>query len=274
MRKLFYINFIVILLTSLLNASILKDKVENIINPNDYRVHNSLINLLFQDETKYIVNDKIKYFKLFKTLQEKGLLNLHLDKPSNIEVEFKSTDNSFKSYKMLNDTMHSLGYRYFFTDSMSVTETKNLTWNIILKTEYMLDPVVLIKELRQNGCKILEVTNNGSNKWSYVIDFENAQLSSAIKIEKNEKVKFQKPLKEYMLKVEDAKSLQVISKNLNYWFPDIVFFDKNLEVLSSIKKDYVHKSLKVEVPNETKYIKITDKYNLINIKRGLSVIVR
>jgi len=274
MYKLFCINLIIILFSSLLNASILKDKVENIINPNDYKVHNSLINLLFQDETKYLVNGKIKYYKVFKTLQENGLLNLHLKKPVGIEIEFKSINNSFKSYKILNDTMGILGYRYFFTNSMSVSKTENLTWNIMFKTEYMLDPVVLLKELRENGCKIIEVTNNGSNKWTYVIDFENAQLSSAIKIEKNERVKFQKPLKEYMLKVNDAKNLEIISRNLNNWFPEVVFFDKNLKVLTLIKRNYVHKRLQVDVPFETKYIKITDKYNLINIKRGLSVIVR
>jgi len=274
MFKFFVVAFLSILISTTLSASVLKEKVENIIGTNDYKVHSSLINLLFKNESKYIVNEKIKYYKLFKTLQENGLLNLRLHKPSDIEIEFTSINNSFKSYKILNDTMQVLGYRYFFTKSMSVTEEKNLVWKIMFKAEYMLDSVVLLNELRQNGCKILQVVNHGSNKWSYKLDLKNSELTNAIKVDKNERIRFQKPLRAYMLKITDAKSLQVISRNLNHWFPHIVFFDKNLNVLNTIKKDRVYKGLKIKVPNNTRYIKITDLYNLINIKRGLSIIVR
>jgi hypothetical protein len=274
MFKFFVVTLLSIVFTCTLSASVIKDKVENIIGTNDYKVHNSLIDLLFKDESKYIVKDKIKYYKLFKTLQENGLLNLRLSKPSDIEIEFKSINNSFKSYKILNDTMQVLGYRYFFTKSMSVSEEKNLVWKIMFKAEYMLDPVVLLNELRQNGCKILQVINHGSNKWSYELDLKNSELTNALKIDKNEKIRFQKPLRAYMLKITDAESLQVISRNLNHWFPHIVFFDKDLNVLNTIKKDRVYKGLKIKVPNNTRYIKITDLYNLINIKRGLSIIVR
>ena len=274
MYKFFVVTLFSILFTTFLSASILKEKVENIIGTNDYKVHNSLIDLLFKDESKFIVNEKIQYYKLFKVLKENGLLDLRLKNPSDIEIEFTSINNNFKSYKILNDTMQVLGFRYFFTKSMSVTEQENFVWNIMFKTEYMLDPVVLLKELRQSGCKVLQVVNHGSNKWSYEIDFRNAELVSALKIDKNEKVRFQKPLRAYMLKVSDVKSLQVISRNLNNWFPHIVFFDKELVVLSTIKKDRVYKGLKIKVPNNTRYIKITDMYNLINIKRGLSIIVR
>lgn len=274
MPNFFIVTLLSILFTTLLSGSVLKDKVENIIGTKDYKIHNSLINLLFKNESKYILNDKIKYYKLFKTLQENGLLNLRLNKPSDIEIEFTGLNKNFKSYKILNDTMQVLGYRYFFTKSMTVENQKKLVWEIMFKAEYMLDPVVLLKELRQNNCKVTKVINHGLNKWSYEVDFKDAELSNAIKIEKNEKVRFQKPLRAYMLKIDNAKSLQVISRNLNHWFPHIVFFDKDLKVLKVIKKDRFFKGLKVKVPNNTRYVKITDLYNLINIKRGLSIIVR
>lgn len=274
MIKFFIVSLLSVLFTSLLSASILAEKIENIIGTKDYKMHNSLIGLLFQDESKYIVNEKIKYLKVFNTLQENGLLNLRLNKPSDIEIEFQSSDKNFKSYKILNDTMHMIGYRYFFTKSMSIDEEKKLTWKIVFKAEYMLDPVVLLHELRKNSANVKEVVNLGSNKWFYEVDFKNADLDSAIKIDNYEKVKFQKPLKAYMLKVEDAQSLQVISRNLNNWFPNIVFFDKDLKILKVIKKNRVYKGYKVKIPENTRYVKVTDLYNLINIKRGLSIIVR
>ena len=274
MPKFFIVTVFSILFSTILSASLLQEKVENIIGSKDYKVHNSLINLLFKDESNYISHDQIQYYKLFKTLQENGLLDLRLNKPSDIEIEFTAIHKNFKAYKILNDTMQVLGYRYFFTKSMNIDEHKRLLWNIVFKVEYMLDPVMLLKELKSSNCKITKVVNNGSNKWSYEIDFENAELSNTIKIDKNEKVKFQKPLRAYMIQVKDAKSLQVISRNLNNWFPHIVFFDKDLKVLNIIKKNRVLKGIKVKVPNNTHYIKITDMYNLINIKRGLSIIVR
>jgi len=274
MNKIFVVFLLNIFLSVFLNASVLTEKVENIIGTKDYKLHQSLIELIFKDESKYISRGQIRYYKFFKALQENGLLNLHLNKPSDIEIEFTSLKKHFKSYKILNDTMQVIGYRYFFTKSMQIDDQKNLIWKIGFKAEYMLDPVVLLSELRQNNCQILKVENIALNKWSYAVDCQNARLSNAIKIDKNERVKFQKPLRAYMINIEDAESLQVISRNLNNWFPNIVFFDEDLKVLKIIKRDRVYKGLKVKIPNNTKYVKITDMYNLINIKRGLSIIVR
>lgn len=258
----------------MLNSSILYDKVENIIGQKEYQTHKGLISLLFKDEKKFLNNGDIKYYNLFNELQENGLLNLHLNTPKDITIEFKVLHKNIKAYKILNDTMQALGYRYFFTKSMDIDENEDLLWKIVFKAEYMLDPVVLLKDLRENNCKVLEVKNRGNNHWYYEIDFNSSILSRAIKIEKNEKIKFNKPLRAFFLNVEDGKKLQIISRKLNNWFPHIVFFDKDLKVLKIIKKNRIYHGLNTKVPTGAKYIKITDKYNLINIKRGLTVIVR
>lgn len=138
----------------------------------------------------------------------------------------------------------------------------------------MIDPLLLSKELQQKNCKITNVVNQASNHWCYYLDFSEAIIGEAIKIERHEKVKFQKPLQGYIIAVDDVKRLQVISRKLNRWYPLITFFDKDLQVLNVIKKERVYKGFNTKVPVNTKYIKITDLYNLINIKRGLSVIVR
>lgn len=257
-----------------LNSSILDKKIENIIGQNDYKVHKKLIDLLFQNRSMYQYDNNLKYYNIFKTLRDNGLLNLGFNKPQNISLEFKGLNKALKSYKILKDLLHVLGYRYFFTNHFEVENGKNVIWQIRLKAEYMLDPVVLLKELQEKNCKILNVENRGNNNWFYEIDFEKAILNEAYQIEKNEKVKFQKPLKDYFVMVENAKSLQIISRNLNNWFPDIVFFDENLNVLKTIEKNRIYKGYRTKVPKGTKYIKITDMYNLINIKRGLSIIVR
>lgn len=274
MYRIFVVTCINIIFTTLLSGSILKEKVENIIGTNDYKIHSSLIGLLFKNESLYITNDRINYNKLFKTLQENGLLNLQLNKPSDIEIEFIGINKHFKSYKILNDTMQVLGFRYFFTKSMSVNSQDYFVWNILFKAEYMIDPVMLLNELKEANSLVTNVVNNGNNKWTYEIDFQNAELSNTIKVAKNERISFQKPLRAYMIEVENAQNLQVISISSNHWFPHIVFFDKDLKVLQVIEENKIQKGVRVDMPDDTRYIKITDLYNLINIRRGLSIIVR
>jgi len=256
-----------------LNGSILEQKVENIIGKKDFQTHKSLLKLLLSDQNRYIVNDRINYYNLFKTLQQNGLLNLRRNKPTEINIEFKILNRNIKAYKILNDAMQSLGYRYYFTKLLEYNKD-SLIWKIVFKAEYMLDPVMFLKELRNNDCKVTNVENKQTNNWLYEVDFSDSKVDRAVKIQKNEKVRFQKPLRAFFLKVEDPKSLQIISRNLNNWFPHIVFFDKDLRVLQAVKKDRIYKGFKIKTPIQTKYIKITDLYNLINIKRGLTIIVR
>ncbi|MEA3352767.1 MAG: hypothetical protein U9Q33_02980 [Campylobacterota bacterium] len=257
-----------------LDADILDDNIKNILGTKEYKIHKNLITLLFKDRDKYIINEKIRYHKVFSTLKQNGLLDLELNKPSNITLEFRSVNKNAKAYKMLNDTLKALGYRYFFTNSLTIDENSQMLWKISFKTEYMIDPVFLLKELQQKNCKILKVEKKALDHWYYELDFNDSFINQAYRIEKDEKVSFQKPLQEYMLEIEDVKTLQVISKKLNNWYPYIVFFDKDLRLLNIIKKNRIYKGYKTKIPPKTKYIKISDMYNLINIKRGLSIIVR
>ena len=256
-----------------LNGSIIEDKIENLIGQKKYKIHQNLIGMLFKKESKYLINDQINYYNLFKELKSNGLLNLSFNKPKDVIIEFKSLCKSLKSYKILLDTMRYLGYRHFFTKSLS-RENDVLTWKITFRTEYMLDPVVLLKELQLKNCKILNVENRSSNYWYYELDFKDSILNRSVKIENNERVKFHKPLKPYMLNIQEASSLEVKSHSLNRWFPSISFFDKDLLILKVFKRDRVYKGYKIKIPKNTKYIKIDDLYNLINIKRGLTITVR
>ena len=269
-----YFLIYLVFLSTILNGNILDEKIKNIIGEKEYKVHQNLIELLFRDKNKFIINKKIKYYPFFKELRDNGLLNLRLDRPKDITIQFNSKNQNLKAYKILKDTLYAMGYRYFLTKSFIVKESLGFSWKIGLKAEYMLDPVILLKELQQKNCKILNIEKGEEHSWLYEIDFDRSVIDEAYKIDKNEKVKFQKPLQEYFLMVDDAKTLQIISRRLNNWFPNIVFFDKSLNVLKVIKKNRIYRGYKTKVPKGTKYIKITDMYNLINIKRGLSVIVK
>lgn len=264
---------LVLVCTSLLQGQILDEKIQNIIGDRNYQIHKGLIAHLFKNRMYYENGEQIKYFNLFKTLQENGLLDLRLQQRGNVTLKFKIFNNKQKGYKILNDTLETLGYKYFFTKVLE-NNTEFIIWEISFSAEYNMDPVVFIRELTQNGAGVLDVTKLDEQSWSYDIDFAGAYLEKSISIDTNEKVYFRKLLKPLLLNARGVKSLEVRSHNLNRWYPKIVFFDQNLNVLKTVKYKGYQKRVKLDAPIGTQYIKVTDLFNLINIKRGLTIIVR
>lgn len=270
---MYKVLFLLFFSFSVLYADILHEKVRNLIGGDQYGLHKNLITLLLKERYNYENNGEIRYYNLIKTLRENGLLNLRLNYPQEVNIEFSLLNKPLKGYKILKDTIENIGYRYYFTTSLE-KEAGSLLWKIKFKTEYMLNPQILLKELQQKNCKIANIENKGFNTWFYEIDFLNSKVVEAVKIEKDEKVIFQKPLKPYLIALDGISSLRVISRKLNNWFPYIVFFDKDLNVLKVIKKNRIYKGFTAAVPAGSKYAKVSDTFNLINIKRGLSIIAR
>ncbi len=269
------IVFLFLFLLCTLNADDLFDKIKNLVGEKQFKIHNNLVNLLFKSRNDFYINERLlNYEKILKTLRENGLLHLKFKKPSQFYLEFSTNTDAIKTLKILNETLKGMGYYYYFTKSTEFKSGGAMKWKISFKTEYALDPLSLIKELKLKSCIILNINKENNYYWKYKINVDFAKISEAIKVDKNEKVILQKPLRPYFLEVKDASKIQIISRTLNHWFPHIVFFDSHLNVLKVIKKDRIYKGYKTNVPRETKYIKITDLYTLINIKRGLSIIIK
>jgi hypothetical protein len=149
-----------------------------------------------------------------------------------------------------------------------------LHWVIKLQAEYAMDPLILSNELKLKEIFVKNITRIDSTHWKYEFDTKNAKMAKAIKIEPNEKISFDKPLDNYLIEINNVDTLKIISRKLNRWYPYIVFYDEDLKVLKTIEKRRIYKGIKTSIPDNTTYIKIGDIYNLINIKRGLSIIVQ
>ena len=257
-----------------LNANNLHDKIENLIGSADYKTHKNLINFIFKDENNFMINDNINFNLVVKKLQENGLLKLAFEQPKEIIVEFHVNKDPLKSLKMLKESLKSLGYYYYFTKSTKYDGEDSLTWTIKLTTEAAIDPLVLSSDLLNKGCRVLDITKEQNDRWIYKINTQNATIGDTISLISGERVVLKKPLKPYMIKIENAKSIYVVSRILNNWFPYIVFYDQHLNILNVVKEDKVYRNIRLKVPEGTRYIKISDLYTLINIKRGLSVVIK
>ena len=268
--KIFFISLIFVNL----NANLLFDNIKNMIGQRTYKINKVLIFSLFRDQsTFYIGKTNLKYERILKILNEKGLLNVRFNNPQTINIEIISSSSSIKVIKTINDIFSSLGFSYYFTKEMKRIDGK-LNWIISLKSDSMIDPYIFTKELDKLEANVLNIKKIDKLKWKYEINFDFSKSAHTIFVDNSEKVILQKPLSAYMLEINKAKELKVFSRRLNTWYPYISFYDEDLQLLGRIEKQRVYKATKVEIPYSTKYIRLDDTYTLLNIKRGLTVIVR
>lgn len=266
MKKILFLIFII---SISLNANVLS-KVKNILGSADYNKHLNLIKYTFSNQSNFMTNEKEDYTKIASALQSKGILKLNLGTAKYINVSFLLTKNPKLSMKILKNSLKRLGYYYYFT-TQSISSENSLKWSIKLKTKAAINPLRFSKILQQNSCNILNIKKEGAYTWSYIIDTNSARLSSSKNLISQNSLNLKKPLKPYLLEVANTNALNITSKSGNNWHPNIVFYDENLNIIEIFSEDTMHKTLNVEVPSDTKYIKIDDLHTLTNLKRGLMI---
>jgi hypothetical protein len=262
----------IILITAfcvLANAN-LNQSIQNLLGNSDYNTHKNLINHLFNNENNFYSNGKLDYARISSELENNGLLKLNLGSTQNIDVTFNINGNTKKSIKNLTDILKALGHQYFITKEEIVVDN-TFRWTIKMKTAAAISPLRLSKELQAINCNILDIKREGTYKWSYSIDMSSATIYKAEDLIGNSRLTLKKPLKPYMVKVQNSSKIYIDSNAGNTWYPSIVFYDNDFNVIEIIEKDSLHKSLRLDVPNNTKYIKIDDLYSLANLKRGINI---
>lgn len=261
---------LIITCTIALNANI-NTPIQNILGPSAYSKHKNLINYIFKNNSSaYYTNGQVNYIALTSKLQSNGLLKLKYGTSKYIDVSFKISDNPKKSLMILQDSLKSLGYYYYLVQEAKY-DGNDYIWNIKLKTEAAINPLRLSKALAKNNCKVSFIKKEGRYNWRYSINSDNSVIYKASNLVNESQVTLKKPLKAYMLKIANANSLNIISNSGNRWHPDVVFYDNDLNIIENFKDDSLHQNLKVDVPNNTTYIKINDLYSLANLKRGISI---
>ena len=228
---------LLILLFISLKADLLQDRIENIMKKNDLILHHNLINILFKNRDKFYLNDKHDMLNLPKVLQileKNGLLNLKFKQPTTFHAVFIFYGHTIKSLKVINDTLKSIGYYYYNINEIQ-KDGEALYYSIDFKTEYAIDPIILYNELLKSNAKLIDIKKVAENNWKYFIDTRFATLANATKIPNNEIVKFDKPLKPYFIQIDHSKQLKIINHRLNHWYPYLVFYDKNLNILKVYK---------------------------------------
>jgi len=248
---------------------LLQEKIKALIGQNAYARHIKFIKIIFSNEENYYMNDRVDVAKVIQTLKDNGLLDLFFKKPQEMHLTFQSSGYPLFFVKIMSDTLQSMGYYRFITDRAKQDES-GFFWTIRLTSEYAIDPVLLKDALQKRGCDIVDIDRNSQINWSYHIDMKEAYLMLDELAPYQERV-LKKSLYEHWVNVKSAKSLTIWSLKGNNWYPYVSIYDKELHLLKVYKRDRKTKKIKLELPEDTAYVKIADLYSLKNIKEGLRI---
>ncbi len=259
------------LIVSTFFGDVIDDKIKSFIGEKKFYSSKKIIDILLGDKRGYyITDDKIDIIKLLKVLKKNGFIRQDLKSVKNVEVTFSTHTSSLLFLKIIGNALNSMGFNFYITKSM-YKNADDLSWTIVMNTEYLIDPVVFSNELKRYNCFIDDIIKDSVTKWHYNISSNKASLPGKI-LSVEATYKLPKPIKSYWLKVNsDAKVIDITSYTLNRWHPYVMFLDNGLKVLSVYNDDKIEKSLKLDIPITTRYIVIDDKYTISNIRVGLKI---
>ena len=246
---------------------LLDQKIISYIGDESFDRNLDYIHINFKNVDSFYSTDHINVVKVVETLEENGLLRLFFDEPQQYEMTFHSTGDPLFFVKLMGDTLRDIGY-YRYVTKESTNDESGFEWKISLQAEYVTDPVLLRKELSTRGCEIIDIVRNSATDWYYNIDTSKAHLK--VDKLKNGTVKKYKRLQyAKWLDVAHIKKIDIKSHRANFWYPYIAVYDSSLRLLKVIKEDKETKRFTVVLPQEARYISVSDLYTITNIRYGL-----
>lgn len=245
-------------------------KIQNILGYSKYNTHRNLINHIFSNSNAFYSNGKVNYSQVSLQLQNNGLLNLDFGSTRSLDLTFYVHGNVKKSIKNLNDILKSLGYQHFITKKETVVDN-TFKWSISLESTSAISPLRLANELESIDSTILDIKKEGKYKWSYSIDMSNASIYKAEDLINNVQLNLRKSLKPYIVKVANISKINISSNSGTSWYPNVIFYDNEFNIIETYTDYTLQKVAKLDVPYNTRYIKIDDLYTLANLKRGFNI---
>ncbi len=249
------------------NDNNLTTKIKSFLDTEVYEQNKAFVDVVFDPESDFYQNERVDVVKVVETLKENGLLNLFFKTPREIQLNFKTSGSPLFFVKLMGDALRNIGY-YRYVTTASNLNSSEFTWSIKLTSEYATDPLVLQTELNKSGSNIIDIDRSSATEWTYVVDMGSSFLN-LVELENKQEIKLKRSLYAHWLNVSKIQKLKIVSSRRNNWYPYIAYYDSSLHLLKVIKEDERYSSMKLEIPKQAKYIKISDLYSLKNVKDEL-----
>jgi hypothetical protein len=268
-KKLLLIIFVV----SLSFGDALDNKIESFMSPSEYHKHSRLLGIVFKNRSSFYSYGSVDSIKVLSALRQNGLLKLALSEPQELTIGFKLDFASFMGIKAISDSLASLGYNYFVIDE-AVNNEEGFVLKIEMDTEYAPDPILLNEELRKRGVSVVDISKE-SLMWSYALSVDSATLPDALRLSRGDSEVVSRMLKSYWVEIEDDSQMLLL-KSLpgNSWYPKVVFYDSNLNILEVQQKDKESRYEEFSIPEGSKFIKVSDFFGSYNIKNGFDIALK
>jgi hypothetical protein len=245
----------------------LTSKIKSFLDVENYQDNEAFINVIFEPKSAFYENERVNAVKVIQTLKENGLLKLFYKKPQSLKLNFKTSGAPLFFVKIMGDTLRNIGY-YRYVTLASNLDASEFEWNIGLTSEYVTDPLILEKELQKSGCNIIDIERNTDREWTYVIDMGRAFLNVE-KLHADMEVSLKRSQYAHWLDISKIKNLHITSSKRNSWYPYIAYYDASLHLLKVLKQDKICHELSLNIPPNTKYMKLSDMYNMKNVRDKL-----
>lgn len=259
--------FALLLMFSFLSADELQDKIENIIGKDGYQTHRNLINTLFKSKSNFYNSDKLDIQKVLSTLKDNGLLHVKKSVTS-LDIAFQTKSSPIFTIKAINDSLKALGYNYFITKSAN-RDSEKFEWVINIKSGFAPDPYYIVEEFFKRGYRTSDIKKQDDTFWSFSIDLISPRIPEAKSLISGAIIEQFKPLDDYWFDINGAGTITLSSVNGYPWYPSVVFYDKNLAILSIIEERVSIKHIELPIPAGAAFMKATDFYTITNLKNGL-----
>ncbi len=264
--------FILATLLSYIYANTVTNAIKDVLGKSEFNSKKKFIEIIFKDKDSFKDGSYLDYPKILQKLRDEGLLKLStVSSPLRVAFTTNSGNNQI-FIKVVKDTLFSLGFSNIDTIKV-VKRGKKFIWVVSLGNNYMLDPLLFSKSMKEKNIYIEGLKRYSVTNWNYVLNVKNAVIIPK-KLEYNDIIKLQKSLRSYWLNIEDAKKVQIQSSLNNSWHPYVVLYNKDLKIISTVKKDKKTSKLDINVPSDAMYLKIDDLYTIKNIRDGLNILIQ
>ncbi|MGH2268013.1 hypothetical protein [Campylobacter taeniopygiae] len=234
---------------------------------------NSQLKLLFANSSCLDDKGNLDIAKISRVLKINSLLNLNLSNSQTLKLNFRAKADSVVFFKILFDALIESGYVYFIPTELILHEG-NIDYTVQVDSQYILDPETLYKLLKKNSVYIDNIKQIGPYFYQYDLNFDNAKLNTNVNISLNSLTILERPLKDYIFTTKNASKLIIDASDSDFWFPKVLFLDKNLNLIKSIKNNEQNNHFEEFIPSGSVYVIVSDMYSLDNIRRGLKVLLK
>ena len=225
----------------------------------------------YQKFVNSIVSPTDNLLQVVQKLKQNGLLEM-LDHPATIYPVFTFNDNNpRKDTFILYNVLHSIGYSFYYPSYIS-RNLNNYTLQMEIKALQQIDPLAFINEMERWGCRVTDIKKY--QNYLFIMECGPIQIPDAIPLNQlvgGKGVQNESGVYWIAIPPNVTPIIKIDSPVGNRWHPYLAFFDSQLNLLDLRRIDLPQRSVTLQPPAGTRYIKIADMFAPVNIKKGFLI---